>query len=111
MLARASALIPAETDLAETYLYLSCAGGRVRGLVRGGRFAGAERDQLYGKQHARGRRHGGVITPADDRRAIHCALHDPTADNLTVPGCNHIVIPSRISRRQPPRYTRRGLLW
>jgi type IV secretion system protein VirD4 len=26
-----------------------------------------------------------VITPADDRRAIHCALHDPTADNLTVP--------------------------
>jgi hypothetical protein len=26
-----------------------------------------------------------VITPADDRRAIHCVLHDPTADNLTVP--------------------------
>ena len=26
-----------------------------------------------------------MITPADDRRAIHCALHDPTADNLTVP--------------------------
>ena len=27
-----------------------------------------------------------MITPADDRRVIHCALHDPTADNLTVPG-------------------------
>jgi predicted DNA-binding WGR domain protein len=26
-----------------------------------------------------------VITPADDRRAIYCALYDPTADNLTVP--------------------------
>jgi hypothetical protein len=26
-----------------------------------------------------------VITPADDRRAIHCALHDPPADNWTVP--------------------------
>ena len=26
-----------------------------------------------------------MITPVADRRAIHYALHDPTADNLTVP--------------------------
>jgi hypothetical protein len=33
-----------------------------------------------------------VITPADDRRAIHCALHDPTADNLTVPLATKLLV-------------------
>ena len=36
-----------------------------------------------GRSHRR--RHGGVITPVADRRAIHCVFAIPTADNLTVP--------------------------
>jgi hypothetical protein len=42
-----------------------------------------------------------VITPADDRRAIHCALHDPTADNLTVPG-EHLGTPRPAVETLPP---------